>query len=90
MDMASDLSKPKRARVEVNLSDLARHTAKDEVVAVPGKVLGNGMLKHPVTVGAFNFSGQARKRIQEIGGKCLELAELARQHPTGSRVKILG
>ncbi|HIE56236.1 MAG TPA: 50S ribosomal protein L18e, partial [Chromatiaceae bacterium] len=50
--VAEILSKPSRKRVIVNLSKINRYTNNNEVVVVPGKVLGAGTLKHSVTVAA--------------------------------------
>lgn len=60
----------------VNLSRISRCTKKNDVVAVPGKVLSAGLAVHPLTVAAFNFSKEAREKIAASGGKCVSLREL--------------
>ena len=75
---------------EVNLSGLARHSKQGELVAVPGVLLGTGALAHPVTVAAFHISHAARSKVEAAGGKVLDLLELAKEHPKGSGVRILG
>jgi large subunit ribosomal protein L18e len=87
--VAEFLGKPKRARVEINLSRIARNTKKGDIVVVPGKVLAAGSISHPIHIGAFNFSQMARRKIQKAGGSCMSLSELADDHPKGSKVKIL-
>jgi len=74
----------------VNLSRINRHTSEGDVVVVPGKVLGAGLLRHPVTVAAFAFTRSARQKILEAGGKCLDIRELVELNPKGSGVKIIG
>jgi len=88
--IAENLGKPKRKRVSVNISRLNRYTQKNDVVVVPGKVLGAGKLNHPITVAAFAFSEKAREKIQKARGKCLSLIELAQKNPKGSNIKIIG
>jgi len=88
--VAQDLEKPSRARRAVNLSRISRHTKENEVVVVPGKVLGAGSLAHPVTIGAYSFSTGARESIQRAKGKCLSLDELAQKYPDGKEVRLLG
>ncbi len=88
--LAEILSKPRRKRVAVNLSRLNRFTDKNDVVAVPGKVLGAGEINHPITVAAFAFSAKAKDKIKRARGKCLTLFELAKKNPKGSNVKIIG
>ncbi|MEM2972164.1 MAG: 50S ribosomal protein L18e [Candidatus Bathyarchaeia archaeon] len=90
LDVAERLMKPSRKRVAVNLSRLNRHTKRNEVVVVPGKVLGAGTISHPITVAAFAFSEKAKEKIKSARGKCLSYFELVKKNPKGSNVKIIG
>ena len=86
--IAKYLSRPARARVEVNISRINRHTEDGDVVIVPGKVLGGGQLEHNVTVAAWSFSTSARKEISKHG-RVLSIRELVEENPRGSGVKII-
>jgi large subunit ribosomal protein L18e len=88
--IAELLAKPRRKRVAVNISRLNRYTEKNEIVVVPGKVLGAGEIDHPITVAAFAFSQKAREKIRKARGKCLSIIELVKKNPKGSKVKIIG
>ncbi|MEM2103983.1 MAG: 50S ribosomal protein L18e [Candidatus Bathyarchaeia archaeon] len=88
--VAEDLASSRRRRLAVNVSRINRHTEKNDVVAVPGKVLGAGVLDHPVTVAAFAFSEMARQKIVKARGKCLTFFDLVKKNPEGSNVKIIG
>jgi large subunit ribosomal protein L18e len=88
--VAEYLSRPRRKRIAVNISRINRYTRKEDVVVVPGKVLGAGILDHPVTVAAFDFSIKARQKIIEAKGKCLSIPELIELNPRGSNVRIIG
>ena len=87
--VADFLGKPKRTRIAVNVSRIARNTQKGDVIAVPGKVLSAGSINHVIHVGAFRFSQTARAKIQKAGGSCTSLNKLADDHPKGSKVRIL-
>ena len=63
--VADDLEKPTRQRRVVNLSSLSRHTKENEIVVVPGKVLGAGDLGHKITISAFQFSNGAKEKIKK-------------------------
>lgn len=89
-DIALRLEKPSRNYPEVNLSRLNRHTKENELVLVPGKVLGAGELQHKLTVAALSFSGSARSKIAAAGGACLSIQELMVKNPEGSKVRIMG
>ncbi len=88
--IAHDLEKSTRSRRIVNISRINRFTRADEVVVVPGKVLGSGALKHNVTVAAFAFSESAREQILNAKGKCLSIPELVRQKPSGKDIRVMG
>ncbi|HSU73280.1 MAG TPA: 50S ribosomal protein L18e [Candidatus Binatia bacterium] len=88
--VADDLSRATRQRRAVNISRLNRATNANEVVIVPGKVLGSGAVDHSLTVAAFAFSSSAKQRIQEAKGKALTIPELLKQHPTGKNIRLIG
>ncbi len=69
------LSKPRRNRIEVNVSKISRYGKEGITVVVPGKVLGDGKLSFPVVVAAFGFSKRAIKEIEEAGGKAIHLSD---------------
>ncbi len=89
-DLADMLSRSRRRRSPINLSHVGRCAGKGEVVAVAGKLLGGGSLVHPVTIAAFEFSREAEEKVKIAKGKCVSFYELAKKHPKGSNVKILG
>jgi len=88
--VAKDLSRPARIRRETNLHSISRNTSKDDVIVVPGKVLSDGELKHNIIVAAFKFSNSAKEKITKAGGKAIEIAQLMKDNPKGSKVKIIG
>ena len=88
--IADDLEMSTRRRREVNLFRLDRHTKADELVIVPGKVLGTGDLGHKVTVAAFNFSSSAVEKIKKANGTCLTISEMLQKNPKGKDLRIIG
>ena len=88
--IATDLEKPTRQRRVVNLSSISRHTKENEVIVVPGKVLGAGNLEHKITISAFQFSGGAKEKIEKVGARIVPLLELSRENPSGKGIRIMG
>jgi len=88
-DLARKLEKSTRSRAEVNISRINRHSAPDETILVPGKVLGSGALDHKVQVAALDFSKQAAEKIIDAGGECLDITILLEKNPQGSGVRII-
>ena len=88
--IASDLERPTRQRRVDNLSKISRYSSENDVVVIPGKVLGAGSLSHKLTISAFQFSDGAREKIEEAGGKVVPLLDLSRDSPKGKSIKIIG
>ena len=88
--IASDLEKPTRQRRVVNLSRINRYTKENEIIVVPGKVLGSGMLNHKLTISAYQFSDQAKDKIEKAGAKIITLLELSKEKPDGKNLRIIG
>ena len=88
-DLAMRLEAPARNYAEVNLSKINRYATDGEIIVVPGKVLGSGMLETSVKIAALTFSASAATKILEANGQCLTSEELLKDNPKGSRIRIL-
>ena len=88
--IALDLEKPTRQRRIVNLSKISRYTKENEIIVDPGKVLGSGMLNHKLTISAYQFSDQAKDKIEKAGAKIIPLLELSKEKPDGKKLRIIG
>lgn len=87
--IAEQLQKPRRTKVAVNLSKINRHTKEGNVIIVPGKVLGSGLLNHKVSIAALVFTKQAKEKIKAAGGESITIEELVSRNPNGSNVLIV-
>jgi len=88
--LENELSGPRSNRREVNVGELANVTKNNEVVIVPGKVLGTGAIGHRLTVCTFSISEIAARKIIGSGGKIITLDDLVQNHPDGTGVRIIG
>ena len=88
--IACDLEKSTRSRRVVNLSRIDRVTKKDEIIVVPGKVLGSGMLNHPVTIAAWSFSDGALDKIKQTNAKAMDIKDIMKESAKGKRIRIIG
>ena len=88
--IALDLERPTRQRRVVNLSKINRHTKENEIIIVPGKVLGTGMLNHKLTISAYQFSEQAKNKLEKSGAQIVPLLELSKEKPNGKKIRIIG
>ncbi|MEM4297630.1 MAG: hypothetical protein QW815_04605 [Nitrososphaerota archaeon] len=80
--MLKELEKPSRRRRELNLGQLERVAKPGEVVFV--------IMRKKLTVGAFAFSAAAYRRIGEVGGEALTLAEFLSRYGSGTGVRLVG
>ena len=87
--LANDLSKPTRQRRIVNLYKIEQYARDNEIVVVPGKVLGVGEVKKKLTIAAFNFSDEAYEKIKQVG-EAISINELMKKNPQGKNVRVLG
>ncbi|MBR9692734.1 50S ribosomal protein L18e [Candidatus Woesearchaeota archaeon] len=85
--VASDLEKPSRQRRIINLWKLDQYAKDGEIVIVPGKVLGDGQLTKNVTVAAYSYSAEAKKKLDK---NALTIPELLKKHPDGKGIRIMG
>lgn len=88
-EIARRLESPSKNYAEVNISKINRYALEGDTILIPGKVLGSGVIEHPVVVAALTFSSAAAEKIGQAQGRCISIEELIEQNPQGSRVKIL-
>ena len=74
----------------VNLTRINKVTKKDDVLFVPGKVLGTGNISHKITLCSFSISTTAAKKIIQSGGNILKYSDMIQKYPTGKGVMLIG
>lgn len=87
--VAEILSRPARKRVVVNLSKLNRYVNDGDVVVVPGKVLGGGILTKKITLATVSISLTALEKVKESGSRVIHIRDLVKECPKGSGVKVI-
>ena len=86
--VSKKLSGPRNDRVEANLYRINKKTKENDVIVVPGKVLGVGVIDHKITIACLDCSEAARKKIETSGSKLLSIEDLLEQNPEGKNVKV--
>ena len=82
--------KPSRAKRVLNLGQIDKFVSDNDIVIVPGKVLGTGTVSHKITLCSFSISTTGAKKVTQSGGKIIDFAQLIKNNPTGKGVKIIG
>ena len=70
------LDQSNRRRITVNINKIAQNAKGDNIIVIPGKVLGLGRINTALTVAALSYSEKAKKKITSNGGKCLSITEI--------------
>jgi large subunit ribosomal protein L18e len=87
--VADRLERSRHQVTPLNVGHLERLAAADDWIVVPGKLLADGPLSKPITVGALAYSAEARSKVHAAGGKALTISELLKEKPDGSGVRLL-
>ena len=82
--------KPSSARRVVNLARINKITKENDVLFVPGKVLGTGNMSHKITLSSFSISTTAANKIIQTGGSIMTYSDMIKKFPTGKGVMIFG
>ena len=86
-DLAIKKSSSKRV---VNLTRINKITKENDILFVPGKVLGTGNISHKITLSSFSISVTARNKIIKSGGNIMAYSDMIKKFPTGKGVIIFG
>jgi len=82
--------KPSSSRRVVNLTRISKTTKDNDVLFVPGKVLGTGNISHKIILSSFSMSTTAAKKIIQTGGTIMTYSDMIKKYPTGKGVIIFG
>jgi len=88
--LADIAMKPSSSRRVVNLTRINKATKENDVLFVPGKVLGTGNISHKITLSSFSMSATAANKIIKTGGSIVTYSDMIKKYPTGKGVIIFG
>ena len=82
--------KIKKELDRLNVSKIAQYGKNNEIILVPGKVLGIGNIEKSVKVAAFSFSNSAYEKLLKSGSEAMTIGELLKENPDVKNIRILG
>ncbi len=86
--VSKKLSGPRKNAIHANLYRIDKRTKNNDVIVVPGKILGLGQLTHKLTIASLTSSKSAKNKIEASGSKLISIGELLEQNPSGENVKV--
>jgi large subunit ribosomal protein L18e len=87
--LLKQLSKPSRARAQVNIGKLDLLADKDLILVVPGKVLSVGEITKSFKVAALSFSQNALEKLNASKIEIMYLEDLIKKAPKAKGVKLV-
>lgn len=67
---------PARSSASVDIYKISKYSKENDIVVVPGKVLGTGKLGHKVRIAAIEYSDMAEKALRDSGCSIISIGEL--------------
>ncbi len=67
---------PARRSASVDIYKIGKYSKDNDIVVVPGKVLGSGKLDHKVRIAAIDYSASAEKALRGSGSSIMSINEL--------------
>jgi large subunit ribosomal protein L18e len=67
---------PARSSASVDINKIGKYSKENDLVVVPGKVLGKGKMAHKVQISAIEYSESAEKALRDSGCKIIGIKEL--------------
>ncbi len=89
-EIAELLSRSRRNRINLNLTELNGAEAGDkDILVIPGKVLSEGNIDKKLKIVALGYSKRAKEKLLKSGCKVSSILEEIKSNPTGKDLKIL-
>ena len=88
-DLAHKISIPKRKRTDLNLGEINSLSSDDDLIVVPGKVLGMGDIEKKIKISALGYSENAKKKLKQAKIEFNFLKEEIKSNPNAKKMKIL-
>ena len=89
LEVASLLSRPRRKRINLNLSEIDKDAAEGDKIVVAGKVLSQGDVSKKVKVIAHGFSENAKEKLLNAKCEVSYIDEEIKSNPDAKGIKIL-
>jgi len=85
LNVANKLANQKTKQIVVNLEKIEKLSKDNEIILIPGKVLGNGKLTKKITLAAFSITQPAKEKLKNI--KIITIEELLKEKT--SNIKLI-
>lgn len=89
LEVGALISRPRRVRKSLNLSEIDKLIKEGETILIPGKVLSQGEINKKAKIIALNFSEGAKEKLKKSKIEFLSIIEEIQKNPKAQGVRIL-
>jgi len=83
------VSGSRRKRLELNLDEIDNQTKDNDLVIIPGRVLGKGNIKKKIKISAMKYTESAKEKLKESKIEFNLIEEEIKSNPEGKGIKVL-
>src|SRR3989344_4115236 len=83
------VSGSRRKRLELNLDEIDGQTKDNDLVIIPGIVLGKGNIKKKIKISAMKYTESAKEKLKESKIEFNLIEEEIKSNPEGKGIKVL-
>ncbi len=80
-EVSNYLNLPSRQSKSINLFRISKYANANDIIIVPGKILGNGELTKKVTIACYRISDSAKQKIMESGSSVMSIEDALQKWP---------
>ena len=89
LEVANKTSSPKRKKIVLNLDEINQQSKENDIIVIPGKVLGVGNVNKKIKIVAFSFSSSAMEKLKKAKIETSAIIDEIKKNPDAKNVKIL-
>ena len=91
IEAAGMLASPRRKKLSLNFDEIEKKAEKikENIIVVPGKVLGDGELKKKIKLVALSFSKHAEEKLKKGKADFSTIKDEIKSNPEAKNVKVL-
>lgn len=89
LPVANKVSTPRRKQFSINLDQIDKQTKDNDVIVIPGKVLGTGEINKKIKIVALSYSESAKKKLEKSGVKFHFINEEIKNNPNAKNIKVI-
>ena len=89
LKVADKISTTKINQKSLNLDEIDKKASENDVIVIPGKVLGTGKVSKKIKIVALNFSESAKDKLTKDKIEFSTIDKEIKENPEAKKIKLL-